>query len=84
MEAAVKEKVRKIVGEAIKLNYDVEYLYTVEDFNDLYIQELSKISDVASDLQHRLKTILGYVEAEDMTNKLIESGEIIEYWKNPA
>ena len=84
MEAAVKEKVRKIVGEAIKLNYDVEYLYTVEDFKDLYIEELSKISDVASDLQHRLKTILGYVEAEDMTNKLIESGEIIEYWKNPS
>ena len=56
----------------------------MEDFKDLYIEELSKISDVASDLQHRLKTILGYVEAEDMTNKLIESGEIIEYWKNPA
>lgn len=83
MEAAVKEQVRKIVGEAIKLNYDVEYLYTVDDFKDLYTDELSKISDVASDLQHRLKTILGYVEAEDMTNKLIESGEIIEYWKTP-
>lgn len=36
MEAAVKEKVRKIVGEAIKLNYDVEYLYTVEDLR-IYI-----------------------------------------------
>lgn len=31
MEAAVKEQVKKIVGEAIKLYYDVEYLWTIED-----------------------------------------------------
>ena len=31
MEAAVKEQVRKIVSDAIKLNDNVEYLYSVED-----------------------------------------------------
>ena len=36
MEAAVKKQVRKIVSDAIKLNYNVEYLYSVEAFTDLY------------------------------------------------
>ena len=79
MEAAVKEQVRKIVGEAIKLYYDVEYLWTIEDFKDLYGEELSVISEITSDLQHRLKPLLGYVKAEDMAKKLIETGEVKQY-----
>lgn len=79
MEAAVKEQVKKIVGEAIKLYYDVEYLWTIEDFKDLYGEELSVISEITSDLQHRLKPLLGYVEAEDMAKKLIETGEVKQY-----
>lgn len=79
METAVKEQVRKIVGEAIKLYYDVEYLYTIEDFKELYGEELSVISETASDLQHRLKPLLGYIEADDLAKKLIETGEIKQY-----
>ena len=44
MEAAVKEQVRKIVSDAIKLSYAVEYLHTVEAFRDLYSGNLSQIS----------------------------------------
>lgn len=69
METVVKEQVRKIVGEAIKLYYDVEYLYTIEDFKELYGEELSVISETASDLQHRLKPLLGYIEADDLAKK---------------
>lgn len=79
METVVKEQVRKIVGEAIKLYYDVEYLYTIEDFKELYGEELSVISETASDLQHRLKPLLGYIEADDLAKKLIETGEIKQY-----
>lgn len=79
METVVKEQVRKIVGEAIKLYYDVEYLYTIEDFKELYGEELSVISEAASDLQHRLKPLLGYIEADDLAKKLIETGEIKQY-----
>lgn len=83
MEAAVKEQVRKIVSDAIKLNYNVEYLYTVEDFKELYSKELDKIHDLSSDLQHTLKPLLGYVEVDDMEEKFKASGEIKEYWKIP-
>lgn len=79
METVVKEQVRKIVGEAIKLYYDVEYLYTIEDFKELYGEELSVISETASDLKHRLKPLLGYIEADDLAKKLIETGEIKQY-----
>lgn len=79
MEAAVKEQVRKIVSDAIKLNYNVEYLYTVEDFKDLYRDELAKISDLACDLQHRLNPLLGYVEVDDLEEKYKASGEIKVY-----
>ena len=37
------------------------------------------ISEIASDLQHRLKPLLGYVEAEDMAKKLIETGDVKQY-----
>lgn len=84
MEAAVKEQVRKIVSDAIKLNYNVEYLYTVEDFKELYSKELDKIQDLSSDLQHTLKPLLGYVEVDDMEEKFKASGEIKEYWKSNA
>ena len=84
MEAAVKEQVRKIVSDAIKLNYNVEYLYTVEDFKELYSKELDKIQDLSSDLQHTLKPLLGYVEVDDMEEKFKPSGEIKEYWKSNA
>lgn len=84
MEAVVKDQVRKIVSDAIKLSNAVEYLHTVEDFRDLYSEELSQISSVASDLEHKLKPLLGYVEAEELTDKLRASGEVKEYWKSNA
>ena len=79
MEATVKDQVRKIVSDAIKLSYAVEYLHTVEAFRDLYSEELFKISDVASDLEHRLKPFLGYVEATELEEKFMASGEIKVY-----
>lgn len=84
MEAAVKEQVRKIVSDAIKLNDNVEYLYSVEAFTDLYSEELSKISDLASGLQNTLMPLLGYIEADNIHEQLKNSGELKEYWKNPA
>lgn len=84
MEAAVKEQVRKIVSDAIKLNDNVEYLYSVEAFTDLYSEELSKISDLASGLQNTLMPLLGYSEADNIHEQLKNSGELKEYWKNPA
>lgn len=79
MGVTVKDQIRKIVGDAIKLSYAVEYLHTVEAFRDLYSEELFKISDVASDLEHRLKPLLGYVEAAELEEKLKEAGEIKQY-----
>lgn len=84
MEAAVKEQVRKIVSDAIKLNDNVEYLYSVEALTDLYSEELSKISDLASGLQNTLMPLLGYIEADNIHEQLKNSGELKEYWKNPA
>lgn len=84
MEAAVKEQVRKIVSNAIKLNDNVEYLYSVEAFTDLYSEELSKISDLASGLKNTLMPLLGYIEADNIHEQLKNSGELKEYWKNPA
>ena len=84
MEAAVKEQVRKIVSDAIKLNDNVEYLYSGEAFTDLYSEELSKISDLASGLQNTLMPLLGYIEADNIHEQLKNSGELKEYWKNPA
>ena len=83
MEAAVKEQVRKIVSDAIKLNDNVEYLYSVEAFTDLYGEELSKISDLASGLQNTLMPLLGYIEADNIHEQLKNSGELKEHWKTP-
>ena len=83
MEAAVKEQVRKIVSDAIKLNDNVEYLYSVEAFTDLYGEELRKISDLASGLQNTLMPLLGYIEADNIHEQLKKSGELKEYWKTP-
>jgi hypothetical protein len=83
MEAAVKEQVRKIVSDAIKLNDNVEYLYSVEAFTDLYGEELSKISDLASGLQNTLMPLLGYIEADNIHEQLKNSGELKEYGKTP-
>ena len=79
MEAAVKKQVRKIVSDAIKLSYAVEFLPTVEDFKDLYSENLCKISQLACELEHQLKPLLGYVEAEDITDKFKATGEIKVY-----
>lgn len=84
MEAAVKEQVRKIVSDAIKLSYAVEYLPTVEAFRDLYSENLSQISQLSCELEHQLKPLLGYVEVDDMEEKFKASGEIKEYWKSNA
>jgi len=84
MEAAVKEQVRKIVSDAIKLSYAVEYLHTVEAFRDLYSENLSQISQLSCELEHQLKPLLGYVEVDDMEEKFKASGEIKEYWKSNA
>ena len=83
MEAAIKEQVRKIVSDAIKLSYAVEYLPTVEAFRDLYSKNLSQISQLSCELEYQLKPLLGYVEADDMEEKFKASGEIKEYWKIP-
>lgn len=84
MEAAIKEQVRKIVSDAIKLSYAVEYLHTVEAFRDLYSENLSQISQLSCELEHQLKPLLGYVEVDDMEEKFKASGEIKEYWKSNA
>lgn len=83
MEAAVKEQVRKIVSDAMKLSYAVEYLQTVEAFRDLYSENLSQISQLSCELEYQLKPLLGYVEAEDLCEKLLATGEVKEYWKTP-
>ena len=83
MEAAIKEQVRKIVSDAIKLSYAVEYLHTVEAFRDLYSGNLSQISQLSCELEHQLKPLLGYIEVEDMCDKLLAGGEVKEYWKYP-